>query len=188
MTRLLLAAVLVCAAAPAPGADPKPVKATVAFRGMATEEDAAAVRKAVEKVKGIKINVADIVPGAKGPFGHYFSPPVEIEFTDPEKTDLGHLGKVVAGLKTAERKDVPPPSLVLVLFTPELDVDSPRVRALRAAVMDVPGQEATQPGGLGGWKGERRYWIRIDATESAKLADLLAAIRKADIEVQLRKK
>lgn len=186
MTRLLAAITLACATT-APAADPKPVKLTVAFRGMATEEDAAAVRKEMEKVKGIKIRVEDIQPGEKAPFGHYFSPPVEIELVDPSKTDLGHLGKVVAAVKVKERKDVPPPALVLVLFTPELDVDSPRVRALRAAVLDVVGIEP-QPGGLGGWKAERRYWIRMDPAGGAKLDEILAAIKKADIEVQLRKK
>ena len=193
MTRtrfLFLATVMVAVAAvSAAGADePRPMKLTVVFRGMATEEDAAAVRKAMAKLAGVKVAAADIVPGEKGKFGHYFSPPVVLEVADLNKTDVGHIGKAVAVVKTAKRKDVSPPSLNLVLFTPEKEMNGDSVRAVRAAVTDVSGYEAPHPGGLGGVPDERRYWLRVDDSGFARLDDLTASLKKADLELLLAPK
>lgn len=185
MRHLFALALALAALAPARAADPKPAKLTVTFRGTATEADAAAVRKVLAKIDGVKVNAEDVQPGEKGRFGHYFSPPVVLEIADLRATDLGHIGRAVAAIRTEPRKEVPPTSLNLVLFTPDLDITSPRVRALRAALADVPGQEGQQPGGIGGVPDERRYWVRIDAGGAAKLDDLLAALKKADIEVKL---
>lgn len=190
MTRSLFAALAVAALVAAGRADdkPKPAKVTVAFRGVATEEDAVAIRKAVGKIAGVTIKVDEIVPGEKGGFKHYFSPPVVMEIADLNTTDLGAVAKVVAEVKTEERKEVPRPSLALVLFTPNLDVTSERVKALREALLNVPGQEGQMSGGLGGVRGERRYWVRFDASGAGKLDDVLAAVKKADIEMELLKK
>jgi hypothetical protein len=188
MTRFALALALALALPSAAHAqDAKPAKVTVVFRGMATEEDAAAVRKVFATMDGVKVKTEDIQPGEKGRFGHYFSGPVVLDIADLNKTDLGHIGKAVWAVKTGERKDVPPPSLNLVLFTPNLDINSPRVRAMRAAVADVTGIEATKPGGLGGVPEERRYWIRIDDSGAATLETILAAVKKAHIEVRTEK-
>ena len=191
MTRFLFLAIVAVAVAAvsAAGADePRPMKLTVVFRGMATEEDAAAVRKTMAKLAGVKVTAEDIVPGEKGKFGHYFSPPVVLEVADLNKTDVGHIGKAVAAVKTANRKDVPPPSLNLILFTPEREVNSDSVRAVRAAVIDVSGYEAPHPGGLGGVPDERRYWLRVDDSGFARLDDLTAALKKADLELLLAPK
>lgn len=179
---------LALATAPSFADEPRPIKLTVVFRGMATEQDCAAVRKVMAKLEGVKLNVADIEPGEKGKFGHYFSPPVVLEVADLNKTDVGHIGKAVAGVKTTKRKDVPPPSLNLVLFTPEKEVNSDSVRAVRAAVTDVSGYEAPHPGGLGGVPDERRYWLRVDDSGFARLDDLTEALKKADLELQLSPK
>ncbi|HVL14520.1 MAG TPA: hypothetical protein VM529_18245 [Gemmata sp.] len=188
MRCLLFAVALLAGSDPAVAQDAKPATLTVVFRGMATEEDAAAVRKAVATIEGIKIQTDDIQPGEKGIFGHYFSPPVTLEIADVGKTDLGEIAKVVAGVKTAERKDVPPPSLNLVLFNPDLAVTSDRVRALRAALAEVAGQEGQKPGGIGGVPEERRYWVRLDDTGAARLENILAALKKADIDMKLTAK
>jgi hypothetical protein len=173
---------------PAVAQDPQPATITVVFRGMASEEDVAAVRKAMAKVDGIKLKTEDIQPGEKGRFGHYFSPPVVVEIADLHKTDLGAIAKAVADVKTAERKDVPPPSLNLVLFNPDLAITSDRVRTLRAALAEVAGQEGQKPGGIGGVPDERRYWVRLDDTGSARLENILAALKKADLEMKLTAK
>jgi hypothetical protein len=166
--------------------DAKSAKVTALLRGVVTEEDAEALRAALKKVEGIKVNANDIQSGEKGPFGHYFSPPFVIAIADLGKADLGTIAKVVAETKTPQRGEVPP-SLNLVLFHPALQVEEADIVALREAVAEVNGVDARAVGGVGGVLMEGRLWVRLDGSGVAKLADIQAALRGANLDLKQEK-
>jgi hypothetical protein len=167
--------------------DAKATQVMITLRGVATEEDAEALRTTLKKAEGIKVNDDDIQSGEKGLFGHYFSPPFVIEIADLDKADLGTIAKAVAETtKTPKRGEVPP-SLNLVLFHPALQLEEADIVALREAIAEVNGVDARTVGGVGGIPTEGRLWVRLDGSGLAKLADIQAALKRANLDLRIEK-
>jgi hypothetical protein len=183
---VLLTVCLLASPAWSAAAAPKPFKVTVEIRGVVTEKDAEALRATLKAVPGIKVTLDTVGPGEKGTFGHYFSPPFMIEFTDPGKADLGVVARAVAQTKTASRGDLPP-SLNLVLYSGNNKVEEPDIAAVREAVGDLNGVAARSPGGTVGNPAEGTIRIRLDDSGNATLADILAALKKADLDFRAEK-
>lgn len=184
--RIPFAAVCCLIAGVASAQDTKPTKLTVMIRGVASDQDAEALRGAFKKLDGIKFDADAIQRGEKGKRAHYFSPPFTIEISDLSKADLGDLSKLVAETKTPSRGETPP-SLNLIVYHPAGRIDEPDVVAFRAAVSDVNGTEAIQPGGVGGNVAEGWMWLRLDGTGAARLSLIQMALKKADLDLRLEK-
>src|SRR5262245_27459287 len=169
-----------------PVQDSKAVKVTVQIRGVVTNECAEALRGTLGKLNGIKIKIDDIQAAEQGKFKHYFSMPLLVEIADLDKTDLGAIAKVVAETKTSKRGDVPP-SLNLVLYAPGIQIEESTVVAVRESLAEVNGVDARAPGGTGAVMVESRFWVRLDGSGNARLAEIRAALRKANLNVQTDK-
>lgn len=186
--RVAILAVCLAAAVVAAREDtPKGFKTTVMIRGVVTEKDVDALRAALKKVPAIKVNTDDLSPGEKGSFGHHFSPPFVIEFTDPRKTNLGAVAKAVAAVKTSKGRALPP-SLNLVLYPASGKVEEDgTIPAVREALGEVNGVDARSPGGTVGNVTDAFVSIRLDNSGESKLADILAALKKADLDFRVQK-
>ena len=161
----------------------KASKVAFLVKGAHCDRCVTVLRKATGKVKGIKFNVDRIQPGEKPKF---FSEPFVIEIADMKKTHIGAIAKAVSEANTPHKDDLPP-SLNLVLYTPD-QIDEEAVMRLRSKLMDVNGVEVLLPGGLGGFPNKGFYWIRLEGAGGAELKDILAAVEKARVNVSLQKR
>jgi hypothetical protein len=162
------------------------VELTVSVRGVVTENDAAVLRKLLSRVSGARCSVSELQPGAKGAFGHYFSPPVSVVLDDPGKVDIGVLARAVAEAATPSRKEVPP-SLNLVLYPLGFVIGESEVVALRGATSELAGSASGQPGGTGAVSADNRFWVRLDGSGTARLQEFVDAARKAKLDIYLKK-
>jgi hypothetical protein len=167
---LLSLCLLACAAAFAQA--PQPAKVTVRLGGVGCDGCVPVLREALQKAPGIKFDPAGIRVGEKP---KYFSDAIALEIADLGKTDLGALAKAVAETKTPCQKEAAP-SLNLVLFG---IVDEPAVNALRAALVNVAGIDANGAGTIGGLLTEDTFWVRLNASGEARLADICDALKRA---------
>ncbi len=179
----------VAAALALAGAAPqeKAVKVTVMVSMTPDEETLKPIREALAKLAGIRvkaeeIRLADPEDNVRNRFTKHFV----IVLDDPSKLDLGHVARVVAETKVPERGDRGP-WLTLVLFNPLLRLEESDVVALRDAMANVNGMAAASPGGTGGVRAEHSLWVRVDGSGAAKLSEILAALRKADLDFRLAK-
>lgn len=178
---------LTCACAPALAQDPKSAKVTVTISGVVDEDSAAALRKTLGKVAGIKVKLDDVVPPEQPDKAkNYFSKPFVIELPDLAKTDLGAVAKAVAQTKLPA-KVARGPWLNLALWHPNNMLTESEVVALREAVADAAGVDSRGVGGTGGVSQEGRFWIRLDGSGNARLADILTALRNAKLDLRLEK-
>lgn len=169
-----------CLVACLPGgvASAEPVKLTVLVRGVDSREAVEAVVQVLEGVEGIRFDKDDITPGEKP---QYFSDPFVVELSG--ENYLGQLGKAVGQAPTPNRRKLPP-KLNLVLFTGR-GIDEPSVMELRALLMGVNGVEPGVSGGLGGRPKLGYYWLQIEDKGGAELADIVEAVKSADLELSL---
>ena len=96
------------------------------------------------------------------------------------------VAKAVAGTKTASRGEVSP-SLNLVLFSANNKVEESDISAVREAVGDLNGVAARSPGGTVGSPADGTIRVRLDDSGNVALADLLAALKKADLDFRVEK-
>jgi len=164
----------------------EPVKLTIQLRGAVTDTDAEVLQKTLRSADGIDIGDATVERGPRGPFGHHFSPPIEIELSDPDAVDVGALAETVSAAETPSRRDVPP-SLNLVIFDRRAVVDEDDIGAIREAVRGVNGIDPDGTGTIGGVPVEGTYWIRIDDSGDARIDEIVDVLREASLEYRLLK-
>lgn len=168
-------------------AQEKSVKVTVMVSAVPDEEAIKPIRDALTKLSGIKVKAEDIsTVEPQDNFKNHFSKPFVIELTDPSKVDLGAVAKAIAETKVKERGQRGP-WLTLVLYDPTLKVEESDVVSLREAMANVNGLDAGSAGGTGGSVSESTLWVRIDGSGGAKLSEIQAALRKAELDLRFTK-
>lgn len=189
VTSVLVAIGLLAGLPCSTGAQPpkgKSVKITVILRGAISSDCTQAMCAALKKLPGLKFNEADIQPGEKDRFGHYFTPFVDLEIADTDKLELGAIAKAVAEAKTPKRAEQPP-SLNLILYHPALMVVRAEIVALREALADVPGFDARATGGTGAFIEKSVFRVRMDGSGVTRFEDLQQALRIAKLDFRLAK-
>lgn len=172
--RMFCVAVLLAGMLQSPSRAEEKAKATVLVRGVHCEACVAAIRKSLERVKGVAVD-AEMVHIGKKP--RYFTEPFPVEVGNSLETGIGALAKATAEAKTPHADDIPP-RLNLVLYT-EQRIDEPAVIALRAALRDVNGVLVQESGGLGGMPNRGIYWIRLEPAGGADLHTIFKAAKLA---------
>lgn len=155
---------------------------TVILGGVVDDESARVLRKSLRKIKGVGFKAKQLKAGEKP---RYFTR-LPVRIADLEKTTLGSLAKAVA---TADlpRQDEVEPTVNLALFATR-PITEEAVMALRREMTGVPGVAAQVPGGIGGLIDERVFWVRLDNTGEARLENVLAAAKRAELGLSLAPK
>lgn len=150
----------------------KPVRAQVkiaVFTG-GIDADLKALRTTLAKFQSLKFDANDVKFGDFKRDGGLFVQPIDVQFTDLGKTDVGEVAKAVAEAKLSKNDG----GLYLFMRYQPKSIDTKQLRAALGKVKGVTAEKS--------WAGDANIWLHVDATGHGKLAEITRTLHGAGVK------